>query len=168
LQPNQRYIFHKLKNVADKGPNQFYNAGGFGITSPIGLGVALAQPSRSVIVIEGDGSVLANVGSLNLIGHYRPDNLIHVVLNNQAYASCPGEPTIGFNLIPGLARECGYRRVCNVTSLEATQKAFAYMLNQHDGPQMLHILINAEGERSFKRPVSMDETADRFREFLIA
>ncbi len=148
------------------GKNQFYNAGGFGLTSSIGLGVTLAQPDRRVVVIEGDGSVLTDTGNLNLIGHYQPDNLIHVVLNNRAYVSCSGESTIGTDLIPELAQTFGYKRVVSVISEQAASEAIADMLSRHDGPQMLHISINTEGERSFVRPVGMAEIAKRFHNFL--
>lgn len=146
--------------------NQFYNAGGFGVTSSIALGVALAQPNRQVIAIEGDGSVLTNPGNLNLIGGYAPNNLVHVVLDNKAYGSCSGETTMGSELIPQMAALQGYKRVFAVTSEADAIKAMNEIMNHRDGPQMLHISINTTGARNFVRPVGMAEIAARFHNFL--
>lgn len=144
------------------GQNQFYNAGAFGITSSIGLGIAASKPDLSTIVIEGDGSLLADIGSLNLIGHYAPKNFMHVVLDNKAYASCSGEPTFGSDLIPRLACEFGYSRVYSVQSKDDISDVFLSAHNV-DGPQLIHIAINTVGKRNYKRPVSMDQNARRFR-----
>lgn len=145
------------------GPNHFYNAGGFGVTSSIALGFAKSQPETQVMIIEGDGSVLTNLGNLNLIGHYQPKNLIHVVLDNQALVSCSGEPTIGSKHIPSLAHQLGYTKVYSVSTDGAVYQAYNEMLTCNDGPQMLHIRINTQGRRDFKRPQAMKEIARRFR-----
>jgi phosphonopyruvate decarboxylase len=143
-------------------PNQFYNAGAFGLTSSIGLGLARARPNLKVIIIEGDGSVLADIGNLNLIGGQRPKNLIHVVLNNKAYVSCSGEPTCQPELIPELACQFGYDKVYNVNSQEGARRILDEII-ETEGLQMLHIDINTEGGRSFDRPTAMANIARRFR-----
>jgi thiamine pyrophosphate-dependent acetolactate synthase large subunit-like protein len=66
-------------------PLNFYFWGGMGGTAMLGLGLALAQPSRRVLVITGDGDMLMGVGSLATIGVQRPNNLAIVVLDNQSY-----------------------------------------------------------------------------------
>src|SRR3989338_3704067 len=144
-------------------PNQFYNAGGFGLTSSIGLGIALSQPDRKVVVVEGDGSVLTNLGNLNLVGHYQPKNFLHIVLDNQTYASCSGESTIGSDKIPELASILGYGEVFSVSSLDAVAKVIDRSQCSNSGPIMLHVGINSEGPREFKRPLDMSVIARRFR-----
>lgn len=146
------------------GPNHFYNAGGFGVTSSIALGFAKSQPENRVVIIEGDGSVLTNLGNLNLIGHYQPENLLQVVLDNKALVSCSGEPTIGSNEIPNLAYQLGYRKVYSVATKKSVHQAINAVLSAETGPQMLHIRINTEGRRDFKRPLSIETIARRFRE----
>ena len=157
-----RSIYHHYD-----GDNQFYNAGGFGVTSAIGLGIALARPDVPVAVIEGDGSVLTNPGALNVIGHYQPKNLIHVVLNNSSYASCSLESTIGSELIPAYAQASGYRAIYDIDSKDALASALAMaQRDQGNGPQLVHVRINTEGPRSFRRPLEMADIAKRFRAYM--
>ena len=144
------------------GSNQFYNAGAFGLTSSIGLGLAVSRPDIRVMVIEGDGSVLADIGNLNLIGYRAPRNFVHVILNNRSYASCSGEPTCQPELIPKLACQFGYDRVYSVNSQEGIGQAYDEIMNR-DGLQMLHIGINTDGKRSFARPTTMVDIARRFQ-----
>lgn len=152
-----RSMFHYYDS-----PNQFYNAGGFGLTSSIGLGIALAQPDRPVIVVEGDGSVLTDLGNLNIIGHYQPKNFLHIVLDNQTYASCSGESTIGSDKIPELASMLGYGMVFSVSSPKLVGDAIKnFQLTT--GPTMLHVRINKEGLRNFDRPLEMATVSQRFR-----
>lgn len=144
-------------------PNQFYNAGAFGLTSSIALGFSLAQPERSVVAVEGDGSVLTNLGNLNLIGHYQPEKFLHVVLDNEAYASCSGEPTIGSYLIPQLASVFGYNQVFSVSTPDAVRAIIEDFQFSGSGAIMLHVKINDRGERNFKRPLEMSLIARRFK-----
>jgi thiamine pyrophosphate-dependent acetolactate synthase large subunit-like protein len=79
--------------AAGDRPRNFYTWGSMGLASSIGLGIALAQPDLDVVVIDGDGSLLMNLGSLATIGMRRPANLTLVVMDNEAYATTGGQPT---------------------------------------------------------------------------
>ena len=79
--------------AAGDRPQNFYTWGSMGLASSIGLGLALARPDVRVIVLDGDGSLLMNLGSLATIGLLRPANLIVVVMDNQEYATTGGQPT---------------------------------------------------------------------------
>jgi sulfopyruvate decarboxylase subunit beta len=79
--------------VAADRPQNFYTWGSMGIASSIGLGLALARPDRPVYVVDGDGSLLMNLGSLATIGLLRPPNLVLVVMDNEAFATTGGQPT---------------------------------------------------------------------------
>jgi thiamine pyrophosphate-dependent acetolactate synthase large subunit-like protein len=79
--------------AAGDRPLNFYTWGSMGVASSIGLGLALAHPDRRVIVIDGDGSLLMNLGSLATIGLLQPANLVLVVVDNEAYATTGGQPT---------------------------------------------------------------------------
>jgi phosphonopyruvate decarboxylase len=148
------------------GPNQFYNAGAFGYTSSIALGFSANMPAEQrTIVVEGDGSILTNLGVLNVIGHHSPRNFVHIVLDNAVYASCSVESTYGSDRIPAVALTFGYKRAFTVQSEEQLRKAIEVMNTYFDGPQMLHVQINSEGPRDFKRPLSMAELANRFRAY---
>jgi thiamine pyrophosphate-dependent acetolactate synthase large subunit-like protein len=70
---------------AGKRPQNFYMLGSMGLTGPIAFGVALAQPKRRVIALEGDGSILMQLGSLATIAMMKPKNLTIVVWDNRMY-----------------------------------------------------------------------------------
>ena len=72
-------------------PENFYTWGSMGLASSIGLGLALARPERRTIVLDGDGSLLMNLGSLATIGVYRPANLVLIVWDNGEYGTTGGQ-----------------------------------------------------------------------------
>jgi sulfopyruvate decarboxylase subunit beta len=74
-------------------PNFFYLQHGMGLASSVGLGIALSRPELRVVVFDGDGSVLMNLGGLTTMGRYRPPNLMHVVFDNESLLSVGGFPT---------------------------------------------------------------------------
>ena len=74
-------------------PQNFYMLGSMGLACPIALGVALAQPQRRVIALEGDGSLLMQLGSLATIAKLKPANLTIVVMDNSVYQITGAQPT---------------------------------------------------------------------------
>jgi len=104
--------------AAGDRPQNFYTWGSMGLASSIGLGLALARPELRVIVLDGDGSLLMNLGSLATIGLLRPANLIVVVMDNEEYATTGGQPTPtahGADL-EGAARAMGIAAAATVRS----------------------------------------------------
>ena len=98
-------------------PNHFYQEHAMGTASSVGLGIALAQPERRVVVLDGDGSVLMNLGTFTTLARYRPKNLTHVVFDNESLLSVGGFPTAtstGSDLA-GIARASGVRAVTSVS-----------------------------------------------------
>ena len=79
--------------AAGRRPQNFYMLGSMGLAIPIALGVAIAQPTRKVIALEGDGSLLMMLGCLTTVGARQPSNLIIVVMDNGAYEITGGQPT---------------------------------------------------------------------------
>jgi len=73
--------------------NFFYLEHAMGLASSVGLGIALARPDRKVVVIDGDGSVLMNLGGLTTLARYNPSNLIHIIFDNESLLSVGGFPT---------------------------------------------------------------------------
>ena len=88
--------------------------------SSLALGVALAQPDTNVIVLDGDGSLLMNLGTITTIAEMQPRNLYHFVLENGIYATTGGQPipAQGKVSFSGLAREAGYAAVFDFDDLE--------------------------------------------------
>ena len=74
-------------------PNHFYLQHAMGLASSMGLGVALTRPDLSVVVFDGDGSILMNLGGLTTLARYQPRNLLHVVFDNESLLSVGGFPT---------------------------------------------------------------------------
>jgi sulfopyruvate decarboxylase subunit beta len=94
-------------------PLDFYVAGAMGYASSVGLGLSLAQTNRKVIILDGDGSLLMNLGTLVTIADVQPDNLIHFVLENQLY-EVPGGiplPGVGKYNLAAFARAAGLSKV---------------------------------------------------------
>jgi len=83
---------YDLFAAADR-PRNFYTWGSMGVASSIGLGIALARPDARVVVLDGDGSLLMNLGSLATVGMLQPPNLTIVVMDNELYATTGGQPT---------------------------------------------------------------------------
>ena len=79
--------------AAEDRPRNFYTWGSMGLASSVGLGLALARPEVRVFVLDGDGSLLMNLGSLATIGLLRPANLVVVVMDNEEYATTGGQKT---------------------------------------------------------------------------
>jgi thiamine pyrophosphate-dependent acetolactate synthase large subunit-like protein len=79
--------------AAGRRPQNFYMLGSMGLAIPIALGVALAQPQRRVIALEGDGSLLMQLGVLATIATLQPKNLIIVVMDNRTYQITGSQPT---------------------------------------------------------------------------
>jgi len=74
-------------------PNFFYLEHGMGLASSMGLGLAVSLPKEKVTVLDGDGSVLMNLGSLSTLARYRPPNLTHWIFDNESLLSVGGFPT---------------------------------------------------------------------------
>jgi phosphonopyruvate decarboxylase len=117
-------------------------SGAMGKASSVGLGIALAQPQRRVIVLDGDGSLLMNLGSLVTIAHMRPPNLLHIVLENGVYLTSGGQPIPGRNLVDfaGLARAAGYAAAYTFEEL-AIWEAEAGRIVAEPGPVLVCLRV---------------------------
>ena len=82
----------ELQSIGHR-PNFFYLQHAMGLASSVGLGIALSKPAVPVVVFDGDGSLLMNLGGLSTLARYRPQNLIHVVFDNESLLSVGGFPT---------------------------------------------------------------------------
>ncbi len=121
--------------------------GCMGKASSLGLGVAMAMPRRKVIVVDGDGSLLMNLGTLVSVAEKAPENLIHLVLFNGVYAVTGGQPVPGgtFVDLAGLARDSGYRAVYEFDDLEDFASSAPEIFAQK-GPVFVNLKVEAEPE----------------------
>src|SRR6201987_3203222 len=82
----------ELQSIGHR-PNFFYLQHAMGLASSTGLGIALCKPEKKVVVLDGDGSVLMNLGTFSTMARYRPRNLVHIVFDNESLLSVGGFPT---------------------------------------------------------------------------
>lgn len=110
-----------------------------GLASSVGLGLALALPHRKVVVFDGDGSLLLNLGSLATIANQNPSNLIYVVFDNSCYESSRGAPTAtaGVTDLAVVAKGAGFVHAVTVKKVADFEKEFLTALRSSD----LHFIV---------------------------
>ena len=129
----------ELYSVKDS-PNHFYMLGSMGMASSIGLGLALAQ-KRKVIVFDGDGSVLMNLGSLVTIYNQAPENFVLVVIDNECYGSTGSQCTYASTVDLGnVAESIGFKN--NFKFSESDEINFQPIL-EAEGPVFVHFKVKA-------------------------
>jgi len=121
--------------------------GSMGKASSLALGVALARPERRVWVIDGDGSLLSNLGSLVTIGHLAPPNLLHFVFHNNMYEMSGGQPLPGAGRVNfcGLATAAGYPHTFDFDDLEEFQLRISEVLST-TGPALVCLRVGPTRE----------------------
>jgi thiamine pyrophosphate-dependent acetolactate synthase large subunit-like protein len=109
--------------AAGDRPLNFYTWGSMGLTTSIALGLALARPDRRVVALDGDGSLLMNLGSLATIGACSPSNLFIIVMDNEEYGTTGGQgtATAGVADLQGAARALGIERTATVRDAAALE-----------------------------------------------
>ena len=148
-------------------PGFFYLEHAMGLASSVGLGIALAQPDRKVVVLDGDGSVLMNLGGLTTLARYAPPNLAHIVFDNESLLSVGGFPTAtssGSDLA-GIARAAGIDAVRSATRLEE----FTDAAREAIGASRLACLVakvEAAGPASFHMDLHLLENRFEFQRAL--
>ncbi|MBQ3366855.1 MAG: phosphonopyruvate decarboxylase [Acidaminococcaceae bacterium] len=101
----------------------FLTVGSMGHSSSIALGVAVNKPGQRIWCIDGDGAVLMHMGAMALIGANRPNNLVHIVINNGAHESVGGMPTVAGSVdLVAVARACGYPSAVSVDNFTDLDK----------------------------------------------
>ena len=144
-------------------PNFFYLQHAMGLASSMGLGIALSKPDRQVIVFDGDGSILMNLGGLTTLARYRPRNLVHVIFDNESLLSVGGFPTAtatGSDLA-GIAAAAGVPRTATVTTLDAFARAFDEALGAGDLTTIV-AKVEAVGPSAYVTDLSLLENRFQF------
>jgi thiamine pyrophosphate-dependent acetolactate synthase large subunit-like protein len=154
--------------AAGNHPLTFYSWGGMGGAAMMGLGLALAQPRRRVLVITGDGELLMGLGSLATIGVQQPRNLAVIVIDNEHYGETGMQPThtrYGVDL-PAMARAAGFRSAEAVYT-SSQLKAWIPRFYQEPGPMFCSVKVTT-ADAPLVLP-ARDGTAikNRFREALL-
>lgn len=148
-------------------PNFFYLQHAMGLASSMGLGVALTRPELSVVVFDGDGSVLMNLGGLTTLARYRPKNLVHVVFDNESLLSVGGFPTATStgSDIAGMAAAAGVPRTSTVRTIDEFVAAFDDALAARELTTIV-AKVDAKGPAGFVTDLALLENRFEFQRWL--
>ena len=144
--------------------NFFYLQHAMGLASSTGLGLALCMPEQKVIVLDGDGSLLMNLGSLSTMARYRPRNFVHIVFDNESLLSVGGFPTAtgtGTDL-EGIARAAGIPRAATVRDLENFKAAVTSAAQANELTTII-AKVEATGPSAYVTSLTLLENRFQFR-----
>ena len=150
-------------------PNFFYLEHAMGLASSMGLGLALAMPQHKVIVIDGDGSLLMNLGTLSTMARYRPGNLLHIVFDNESLLSVGGFPTAtstGTDLA-GIARASGVPSVMEANTPDSLARSVHEALASNTLTTIIS-KVEAIGPKTFHMDLPLLENRFQFKRSLEA
>ena len=149
--------------------NVFYLQHAMGLASSIGLGLAMHLPAERVVVLDGDGSVLMNLGTFATLARYRPRNLIHIVFDNGSLLSTGGfdsHTTSGITDIAAIARGAGIEHVAAVDTAVDFGEAFIAALERND-LSVIVAKVAAVGPEHYGMDLQLPENAFRFRRWIL-
>jgi sulfopyruvate decarboxylase subunit beta len=155
---NASYLWAVMHHV----PENFYVEDAMGLALPLALGLAIAQPARPVVVVEGDGAVLMHLGSLVTVGAVGPGNLTILLIQNGVHAASGGQALTNPALdLAQLARSAGIARAKNVATPEALASAMG-SASTGDGPQVL-VLSTKPDVEVVRPPIALDPVLTKHR-----
>ena len=145
----------------------FLTVGSMGHSSSIALGVALNKPDKKIWCVDGDGAVLMHMGSMAVLGANKPQNLIHVVINNGAHETVGGMPTVASQIdLVAIAKACGYPRAISVDNFEDLDRELISAKNCNE-LCLIEVKCSIGAREDLGRPTtSAKENKENFMQFL--
>jgi len=147
-----REIFEIREKNNEPHFKDFLTVGSMGHCSSIALGIALAQPERKVICIDGDGAFLMHMGSIAAIGKSQPKNLYHILMNNYVHESVGGQETAIDSIdVHKIVKSANYK---NIIGIDTPENLSRYILGflENDGPGFLEIRLKPGSRTELGRP----------------
>ncbi len=142
----------ELYDIEDR-ENQLYMVGSMGCALPLGFGIAITKPKVKLYVLDGDGALLMRTGTMATVGAHKPDNLIHILLDNEAYESTGGQGTVSVKVsFSAIAKGFGYRLSFSSDSLEEFENSLK-LASSERGPTFIHFKIQQGSPSKLGRPV---------------
>jgi sulfopyruvate decarboxylase subunit beta len=156
----------ELQSIGHR-PNFFYLQHAMGLASSVGLGIALSKPSVPVVVFDGDGSLLMNLGGLSTLARYHPSNLVHVVFDNESLLSVGGFPTATGTCtrLAEVAAAAGVPRTACATTIEEFVTAFAAAQQARELTTIV-AKVAAIGPAAFVTDLGLLENRFQFQRYL--
>lgn len=150
----------ELYYINDREQN-FYMLGSMGLVSSISLGIAIAKPNKKVVCIDGDGSLLMNLGSLSTISYVNPQNLTLIVIDNGVYASTGNQKThtSGNTLLDDIAKGAGIESVLLITEQDEITRS---LMDFEEGCHFVLIKTDPGNEKLDPIPIDPLEIKRRF------
>ena len=134
-------------------PRDFYIVGSMGCASSISLGIAL-NSSKKILILDGDGATLMQMGTLATVGYYQPENLHHIIFDNHCHESTGGQPTVSKVIhFDKIALSCGYQ---SSETIKSKKELISY-LNEIEGikcPSLTIIKVRRGSREELGRPTT--------------
>lgn len=147
--------------------NQFYMVGSMGCALAFGFGIAISKPELKVLVVDGDGALLMRTGSMATVGAYKPNNLIHLLIDNEAHDSTGGQGTVTGGVSFGaIAEGFGYEKVYSTDKLD-TLTGILNEVKNTKASIFIHLKTQKGSPEKLGRPkVTPAEVSVRFAQFV--
>jgi phosphonopyruvate decarboxylase len=156
------YVCRESFSLGDR-PQNFYMIGSMGLAPAIGLGLALARPHVTVVIADGDGNLLMNLGVLAQVGALRPANFVHVVFDNEVYGSTGNQRSPSRQVrLDRLASAAGYATATAVTRADEVGASVRFALGR-SGPHFVLVKVTLEEAAVPRIPYTPAAIRDRFR-----
>lgn len=162
-----RELFEIRERRGEGHERDFLTVGSMGHSSMIGLGIAVSQPQRHVVVLDGDGALIMHTGAMAIIGQHKPRHFLHVVINNGAHETVGGMPTASAGMdYRQLAHAMGYVEVGRAANGDELMSEALRLLGAK-GPAFLEVVTNESSRANLGRPTtSAYENGRSFQAFL--
>ena len=162
-----REVFEIRERRGQGHARDFLTVGSMGHASMIALGIAREQPERTVWCLDGDGAALMHLGAMEIIGQQKPQNLIHVIINNGAHETVGGMPVCNREMdLPALAEAAGYVQRLTAKD-EASLKAALRIAREGKGPKIVEVQCACGARQDLGRPTTTPrENRDSLMAFL--
>ncbi len=154
----------ELYNILDREEN-FYMLGSMGLVSSIAFGIAISKPERNVICIDGDGSILMNLGSLSTIANNAPNNLTLIIIDNSSYGSTGDQRTYTKykTRLEIIAQGAGFN---SITVLDKEEQITPFLKNIESGCHFVLIKTQPGNAKVENIPLLAEQLKERFRKVL--
>lgn len=149
-----RELFETREAFGQSHAHDFLTVGSMGHSSSIALGVAMNLPERKVWILDGDGAVLMHMGSMAVLGASKPQNVVHIVINNEAHESVGGMPTVAGKIdVVSIAKACGYKYAVSVDNAGDLDKELA-RASDASGLRLIEVKCAIGARENLGRPTT--------------
>ncbi len=162
-----RELFEIREQNGQSHKYDFLTVGSMGHSSSIAFGIAVQQKDRRVWCIDGDGAASMHMGAMAMLGAYKPDNLIHIVINNGAHETVGGMPTVASKIcLAAVAEACGYPNTATVSDYGQLDEELAKAKRQN-GLYFIEVMCDVGAREDLGRPtLTTHENKENFMGYL--